>query len=108
MNLTDKNNMICKNCKYFSCNISKNSKIDDPIGYCLKHDIQPHCNDKHKCFVYADHLICTKATLSLDGRYLCRRCGRPLTSTDSISRGFGETCYNIYLKELHKLSSRLF
>lgn len=108
MNLTDKSNMICKNCNYFSCYYNKQSKIENPIGYCSKNDIQPHSNEKHKCFVYADRIICSKSSANSDGKFLCHRCGRPLTNEDSIAKGFGDTCYKLYLKELHKLSSRLF
>ena len=108
MNLTDKNNMICKNCDNFKYYTNKHSKISDPIGYCTKKDTQPNSSYTCKDFVYAKEIICVSPEIDDGGKYICHRCGRPLTSEDSIAKGFGDTCYKKYLKELNKLSRRLF
>ena len=39
---------------------------------------------------------------------VCKRCGRPLTDTNSIARGFGKSCYEQRLKAVQKRLKRLF
>ena len=34
------------------------------------------------------------------GEYKCKRCSRKLTNPKSVWRGYGDTCYKNYLKEL--------
>ena len=41
-------------------------------------------------------------------KYLCKRCGRPLTDQASIARGFGKSCYEQRLSAIQKRLKRLF
>lgn len=41
-------------------------------------------------------------------KYLCKRCGRPLTDETSIARGFGKSCYEQRLSAIQKRLKRLF
>lgn len=100
--------MVCMRCRYFSLKIPANSKIDNPIGYCSKYDIQPHSEETCRGFLYDDKYITTPAKPDISGKYLCHRCKRPLTDSDSIARGLGAHCYKVHLREIMKLNKRLF
>lgn len=101
--------MHCAHCAYYQVDTAVRSKTSNNI--CLLH------NCKKRYYQTCSGFIWNAKYLSIDGEHdcfdksgniLCRRCGKPLTDSESIARKFGEVCYNRRLHQLQKRAKRLF
>lgn len=101
--------MHCAHCAYYVVDSSVRSKSSKNI--CNLHNCRKHYYQTCPNFIWnAKYLSINneKDTYDSQGHLLCRRCGKPLTDSESIARKFGEVCYNRRLYQLQKRAKRLF
>ena len=109
VNLSKASNRICEHCAYYRIDTSSRSRTSNNL--CAFYNIRKRYYQKCNNFIWAAKYLSInneKDQYDKDGNLLCRRCGKPLTESDSIVRKFGLVCYNKRLHYLLKRSKRLF
>lgn len=108
LDLSNPINRRCERCKFFTRYSKSKSKLANPYGFCSRTSKQMKYWNVCSKFVWKDIYLGIRAELNVNSKYVCRRCGRPLTDKDSIIRGFGKECYEKHVRELIRQSKRLF
>lgn len=109
LNVNKKSNIKCEHCSYYR--ILKKLPNRGSIGNCLKNSKTVNYYNKCNKFLWNSKYLSYFTdinTSDTDSKILCKRCGRVLTDSDSIARGFGNLCYKHRLKALEKFHKRLF
>lgn len=108
VNINKKINIRCERCCFYS-NIKKLNNRGS-IGRCFKKDKLVKYYNKCSDFIWDSKYITysTDNLINSESKVFCKRCGRELTDSDSIARGFGELCYKHRLNALKKRYNRLF
>lgn len=113
LDLSKKSNVKCEHCKHYTKYSKQKVKGSNPLGHCDLYN--KDFKYWHSCsrFIWRDRYLGIADTnidinANINGKYLCRRCHRPLTDPDSIARGFGENCYNKFIREIIRRNKRLF
>ena len=108
LDISKKSNVRCEHCKYYEMYDKSKSKSSSSLGKCkLKDKEYKYWHSCHR-FIWKDKYIGVRELKDSNGIYLCRRCKRPLTDTDSIARGFGKECYDKHIREIIRQKRRLF
>ena len=108
LDISKKSNIRCEHCKHYELYDKSKSKNSSPMGYCNIKNREFKYWQSCNRFIWKDKYIGINLDKNYNGIYLCRRCRRPLTDTDSIARGFGKECYDRYIKEIIRQKRRLF
>ena len=101
--------MHCAHCAYYNVETSVRSKTSNNI--CQLSGAKKRYYQTCPKFIWdAKYISINDEQDQYDsaGNILCRRCGKPLTDTDSVARKFGETCYIKRLNQLKRRAKRLF
>ncbi len=121
VNVNKRTNIKCEHCAYYE--LEERLPGRGSIGNCKFNDKSKRVKYYQRCKHFnwsANYLISNvmnkkynvvddnQSNLSEPVKYACKRCGRPLTDSDSIARGFGKSCYEQRLRAMQKRLKRLF
>ena len=110
VNISKKSNIRCEHCSYYL--VTEKLPRRGSVGKCTRKNKSVKYYNKCNKFLWSSkhtsYSTDFKDELNINDKILCKRCGRVLTDTDSIARGFGKLCYEHRLKALEKKYKRLF
>lgn len=109
VNIEKKSNVRCEHCQYYNRYSKSKRSGANPLGLCKLRNIEKKYWNKCSKFIWR-HKYIGNNILEQDenGHFICKRCKRILTDTDSVARGYGQLCYEKHLKEIIRQKKRLF
>ena len=114
VNVNKDTNVKCEHCAFYKITSKLDSRGSE--GICTFNNSNKLVKYYRRCkhFKWSPKYLSYNLNIKLNSnsddvaKCVCKRCGRPLTDTNSIARGFGKSCYEQRLKAVQKRLKRLF